>query len=84
MIQPARRTDHERVWREEPSAFLRYPRRSVQQGGVAMATGPQSDNKAESTASPVERAPDGMLVMGFIGIFVLGGLAVFAWIASIG
>lgn len=49
-----------------------------------MATGPQSENKAESTGSPVERSPDGMLVMGFIALFVLGGLAVFAWIASIG
>ena len=49
-----------------------------------MATGPQSDSKAESTGPAVERAPDGMLVMGFIGLFVIGGLAVFAWIASIG
>ncbi|HEY8611636.1 MAG TPA: hypothetical protein VIL69_10160 [Roseomonas sp.] len=49
-----------------------------------MASGDQSGSKAQSTGAPVERAPDGMLTLGFIAILVVGGFVAFALIASIG
>ena len=49
-----------------------------------MTSSEQSGSKAQSTGAPAERAPDGMLALGFIAILVVGGLAAFALIASIG
>ncbi|WP_424135055.1 hypothetical protein [Roseomonas chloroacetimidivorans] len=49
-----------------------------------MATGNTSSSRADSTGAPVRRAPEAMFVLGLISVLVIGGFAVFAWIASIG
>jgi hypothetical protein len=49
-----------------------------------MASGSESENKAQSTGAPAERAPDGMMALGLVAILVVGGFAAFALIASIG